>query len=149
MALRVGYQGLDRPADEGAVPARTQRLTRKVHVMSVLPELTPALAWVVLIAAGCLELVWAAALSSFSSSTGFRRVRPLILFALGLCGSMLGLAWAMLYLPPGTSYAVWVGTGGVLTVIWGFATRQERLTWVRVGLLTVLVASIVGLKVVA
>jgi multidrug transporter EmrE-like cation transporter len=34
-------------------------------------------------------------------------------------------------------------------VIWGFATRQERLTWVRVGLLTVLVASIVGLKVVA
>jgi quaternary ammonium compound-resistance protein SugE len=37
----------------------------------------------------------------------------------------------------------------VLTVIWGFVTRQERPTLLRIGLLTVLVASIVGLKVVS
>jgi quaternary ammonium compound-resistance protein SugE len=55
----------------------------------------------------------------------------------------------MLTLPAGTSYAVWVGTGAVLTVVWGFVTGQERPTWIRMGLLVVLVASIVGLKVVA
>lgn len=117
--------------------------------MSVLPQLTPALAWVVLIAAGCLELVWAAALSGISGSRGPRRRRSVLLFVLGLAGSMSGLAWAMLTLPTGTSYAVWVGTGAVLTVVWGFATRQERPTWLRIGLLAVLIASIVGLKAVA
>jgi quaternary ammonium compound-resistance protein SugE len=103
----------------------------------------------VLIAAGCLELVWAAALSGISGSRGPRRRRSVMLFVLGLAGSMSGLAWAMLTLPAGTSYAVWVGTGAVLTVVWGFVTGQERPTWIRMGLLVVLVASIVGLKVVA
>lgn len=117
--------------------------------MSVLPVLPPASAWVVLIAAGCLELVWAAALAGIGAGKGARHRRSLAVFVLGLAGSMTGLAWAMLTLPAGTAYAVWVGTGAVLTVVWGFLTGQERATWMRIGLLAVLIASIVGLKVVA
>lgn len=117
--------------------------------MSVLPALSPGLAWLVLIVAGCLELVWAAALSGLGSGSKARRRQSLLLFMVGLAGSMTGLAWAMLTLPAGTAYAVWVGTGAVLTVIWGFLTGQERPTWTRIGLLAVLISSIVGLKVVA
>lgn len=117
--------------------------------MSVLPVLSPGFAWLILIAAGCLELVWAAALSGLGAGSKARRRQSSLLFLLGLGGSMTGLAWAMLTLPAGTAYAVWVGTGAVLTVVWGFATRQERPTWARIGLLAVLIASIVGLKVVA
>ncbi|MGO1193559.1 MAG: SMR family transporter, partial [Nesterenkonia sp.] len=52
-------------------------------------------------------------------------------------------------LPVGTAYAVWVGIGATLTVIWGFATRQERPTLARVLLLVLLVSSVVGLKAVS
>ncbi len=104
------------------------------------------MAWLVLIVSGMLESVWAMALSR---SENFRRVRPTIVFVLALTASMGGLAWAMTSLPTGTAYAVWTGIGAVLTVLWGFATGEERPTTTRVALLVLLVGSVVGLKVVA
>ena len=104
------------------------------------------MAWVILVASGMLEAVWAAALSE---SKGFSRLRPSLLFVASLSLSMAGLAWAMTDLPTGTAYAVWTGIGAVLTVVWGIATGQERATFVRVGFLVLLVGSIVGLKVVS
>ena len=104
------------------------------------------MAWLILICSGVLEAVWAAALSA---SQGFTRRRPTVVFAIAVTLSMAGLGWAMLDLPTGTAYAVWVGVGATLTVVWGFVTRQEPATWSRVLLLVVLVASIAGLKVVS
>ncbi|HEU5127346.1 MAG TPA: multidrug efflux SMR transporter [Glycomyces sp.] len=104
------------------------------------------MAWFILIASGVLEAVWAAALSA---SDGFRRRRPTVLFFVALTVSMAGLAWAMNSLPTGTAYAVWVGVGATLAVLWGFRTGQERATWGRVLLLMLLVGSIVGLKAVS
>ncbi|GAB3108034.1 multidrug efflux SMR transporter [Janibacter alkaliphilus] len=103
------------------------------------------MAWLVLILSGALEAVWAAALSA---SEGFRRRGPAALFVVGLIGSIGGLAWAMRELPTGTAYAVWVGVGATLTVLWGFVTKQERPTAARIALLVVLVGSVIGLKVV-
>lgn len=102
--------------------------------------------WIVLVISGMLEAVWAAALSA---SNGFRRLRPTLVFIAAVMLSMAGLAWAMQTLPTGTAYAVWVGIGASLTVLWGFVTRQENPTTTRVLLLGLLVASIVGLKVVS
>ncbi|WP_269928393.1 DMT family transporter [Kocuria massiliensis] len=102
------------------------------------------MAWIILILSGTLEMVWAAALSA---SHGLRRWKPTVLFLAALLVSLAGLAWSMRTLPAGTAYAVWVGIGATLTVIWGFATRQERPTAARIALLVLLVASIVGLKV--
>ncbi|WP_026931105.1 DMT family transporter [Glycomyces tenuis] len=104
------------------------------------------MAWLILIASGVLEAVWAAALSA---SDGFKRRGPTLLFFVALAVSMAGLAWAMNSLPTGTAYAVWVGVGATLTVLWGFRTGQERATWGRVLLLVLLVGSIVGLKAVS
>lgn len=103
------------------------------------------MSWIILIVSGMLEAVWAIALSA---SRTFTRRWPSALFFVALPLSMLGLALAMRELPTGTAYAVWVGIGATLTVIWGFATGQERPTRTRVALLLVLVASVVGLKVV-
>lgn len=103
------------------------------------------MAWIVLVLSGMLEAVWAAALSE---SHGFTRRKPTILFFASLTLSMAGLAWAMISLPTGTAYAVWVGIGATLTVLWGFSTGQERATLARVLLLLVLVGSVIGLKVV-
>lgn len=104
------------------------------------------MAWTVLVLSGMLEAVWAAALSA---SDGFKRWRPAALFVVALTLSMAGLAWAMTDLPTGTAYAVWVGIGATLTVLWGFVTKQERPTRARVLLLVLLVASVVGLKAVS
>jgi quaternary ammonium compound-resistance protein SugE len=104
------------------------------------------MAWIVLILSGVLEAVWASALSA---SRGFERKGPAVLFVVSLTLSMAGLAWAMTSLPTGTAYAVWVGVGATLTVLWGIRAGRERATWARLLLLAVLVGSIIGLKAVS
>jgi quaternary ammonium compound-resistance protein SugE len=104
------------------------------------------MAWIILIVSGMLEAVWASALSA---SHGFSRHRATVLFLISLTLSMAGLAWAMSTLPTGTAYAVWVGIGATLTVLWGFVTHQERPSTVRILLLVLLVGSVVGLKAVS
>lgn len=116
------------------------------HDKTAVKGLRPVMAWTILIISGMLEAVWAGALAA---SNGFRRPKPVALFFLALTLSMAGLAWAMTELTVGTAYAVWVGIGATLTVIWGFATRQERPTLARVLLLVLLVSSVVGLKAVS
>ncbi|NNU26944.1 DMT family transporter [Isoptericola sediminis] len=104
------------------------------------------MAWIVLLVSGVLEAVWATALAA---SGGFRKPKPTLLFVVALAASMAGLAWAMTDLPTGTAYAVWVGIGATLTVVWGFVTGQDRVNVARVLLLTLLVGSVVGLKAVS
>ena len=104
------------------------------------------MAWVILVASGLLEAVWAAAMQA---SKGFRKWRPTVLFAVAMVASMGGLAIAMLEIPTGTAYAVWVGVGAVATVALQVARGKERLTLVRSLLLVLLVGCLVGLKLVS
>ena len=67
----------------------------------------------------------------------------------GHADGMVGLALAMNDLPVGTSYAVWVGIGAVLTVVIAVVRGQEVLTVARALLLAVLIGCVVGLKVVS
>ncbi|MFE1523235.1 DMT family transporter [Schaalia turicensis] len=104
------------------------------------------MAWIILLLSGALETVWAAALDK---SEHFSRRGPVAVFVLAQTLSLLGLAWAMREIPTGTAYAVWVGVGASLTVLYGWLSGQESTSRARVLLLSVLVASVVGLKVVS
>ena len=104
------------------------------------------MAWVVLVLSGMLEAVWASALAA---SKGFKKPRPTALFAVSLVASMAGLAWAMTSLPTGTAYAVWVGIGASLTVLWAMIRGTEKATTARILFLLLLVACVIGLKVVS
>ena len=99
--------------------------------------------WLVLVLSGALEAVWATALDR---SDGFSRPLPVVVFALGLAGSMAGLAYALHGLPVGTAYAVWVGIGAALTTGWAMATGQEPVSVVRILLLLGIVGCVAGLK---
>ena len=101
------------------------------------------MAWFILIVSGMLEAVWAAALSA---SQGFRRVRPTIVFVLAMVASMAGLAFAMTELPTGTAYAVWVGIGASLTVVYAMVTGTEPVSVLKIVFLTMIVGGVVGLK---
>lgn len=94
--------------------------------------------WLVLIASGCMESVWAIALGK---SEGFTHAGPTIVFVVALVLSMLGLSFAVKTLPTGTAYAVWVGIGAALTVIYGMATGSEPASLARILLIAALSAA--------
>ncbi len=104
------------------------------------------MAWLVLVVSGILEAVWATALSK---SDGFTRLVPSLVFGVALALSMVGLAVAMRSLPVGTSYAVWVGIGAVLTVAYAMLTGAESASLAKVVLMTGIVGCVIGLKVIS
>lgn len=61
---------------------------------------------------------------------------------------MGGLALAMKDLPIGTAYAVWVGIGAVLTVTYAMATGAEEASVFKSVFLLMIIAGVVGLKLV-
>ena len=103
------------------------------------------MSWVVLVLSGVLEAVWATALDR---SEGFSRPVPSVVFVVALVLSMSGLGYAMRELPLGTSYAVWVGIGAVLTVTYAMITGAEPVSALRILLLAGIVGCVVGLKIV-
>ncbi|NIL80228.1 DMT family transporter [Rhodococcoides kroppenstedtii] len=101
------------------------------------------MAWIVLLASGILEAVWATALGR---SAGFTRLTPTVVFAVALVLSMVGLAVAMRSIPAGTAYAVWVGIGASLTVAYAMITGAETASLLRIALIVGLVGCVIGLK---
>ncbi|MFN3602864.1 MAG: DMT family transporter [Dietzia sp.] len=104
------------------------------------------MAWLVLVFSGILEAVWATALGR---SEGFTRLGPSVVFGAALVVSMAGLAYAMRDLPVGTAYALWVGIGASLTVLYSMATGVESVSALKVVFLLMIVGGVVGLKAVA
>lgn len=101
------------------------------------------MAWLILMASAVLEAVWATALSQ---SDGFSNPTPTIVFFVGCAASMVTLAWAVRSIPIGVGYAVWAGSGAVLTAGWAIANGQETASVAKVVLLAGTVVCIVGLK---
>ena len=101
------------------------------------------MAWLVLVLAGVLEAVWATALGR---SEGLTRLTPSLVFFAALALSMAGLGYAMRELPTGTSYAVWVGIGAVLTVAYAMGSGDEPVSALRLLLLAGIVGCVVGLQ---
>ena len=109
----------------------------------MIAKLTSNLAWVLLVTAGLLEIVWAV---SMKASHGFTKPHFTVvtLVAAGLSFWLLGLA--LRQLPVGTAYAVWTGIGAVGATILGIAFFGEALSLARVGCIALIVSGILGLK---
>ena len=103
------------------------------------------MSWIILVASGILEAVWATALGR---SEGFTRLWPSVVFGGALLLSMAGLAVAMRDIPVGTAYAVWVGIGATLTVLYAMVFGGEPASLVKMLLILGLVGCVIGLKLV-
>jgi quaternary ammonium compound-resistance protein SugE len=101
--------------------------------------------WIVLIVSGVLEAVWATALGK---SEGFTKLWPTVIFGVTVVASMVGLAFAMREIPTGTAYAVWVGIGASLTVLYAMLFGGEPASVIKVLLILGIVGCVVGLKLV-
>jgi len=103
------------------------------------------MAWVLVIIAGCFEVGFALLLKQ---SDGFSKLWPTIGFAICAIVSFGLLNISLKELPVGTAYAVWTGIGAAGTVILGIVLFGEPATVIRLACVGLILAGIVGLKLV-
>jgi quaternary ammonium compound-resistance protein SugE len=103
------------------------------------------MAWIYLVAAGLAEIVWA---TSMKYTNGFTKPLPTIVTIIAMIVSFQLLAEALKDLPMSTAYAVWVGIGAVGVALVGMMFLGEPASLAKVFFLAMIVAGIVGLKLV-
>ena len=103
------------------------------------------MAWFLLFIAGLMEVGWAIGLKY---TEGFTRLVPSVLTLAAMAVSLGMLGLALKTLPMGTAYAVWTGIGAVGTAILGIVLFGDPATMARLGCIGLIVAGIVGLKLV-
>ncbi|TCI00193.1 multidrug efflux SMR transporter [Roseococcus sp. SYP-B2431] len=101
------------------------------------------MAWIYLVAAGILEIIWAFAMKQ---SHGFTRLGPTILMLVSMVGSVGLLTLAMRVLPLGTAYAVWTGIGAVGAFLVGVMVLGEAASPMRVAAAVLILAGLVLMK---
>jgi quaternary ammonium compound-resistance protein SugE len=106
--------------------------------------MSPSIAWLLLIAAGLLEILWASALKQ---SDGFTRLWPSVVGLAAATASLVLLTTALKSLPVGTAYAVWVGIGASGVALAGILFFGESASPARLGFLALIVAGVIGLRV--
>lgn len=101
------------------------------------------MAWIMLVAAGIFEIVWAFALKQ---SNGFTKPLPSMITVLGMVISFALLAASMRTLPLGTAYTIWTGIGAIGAFVIGIAFLGEQLSPIRICAALLIVAGLVLMK---
>ncbi len=101
------------------------------------------MAWLLVIAAALLEIVWASALAR---SDGFTRPGPAAVGVIAAALSFVLLAFALRVLPVGTAYAVWVGLGALGVALAGILILGESASAARLVCLLLILIGVVGLR---
>ena len=83
------------------------------------------MAWMFLLLAGLLEVLWA---FTMKLSQGFTRVGPSIVTIVAMTVSFALLSISMRTLPLGTAYTIWTGIGAVGAFVVGVVVLGEPLT---------------------
>lgn len=104
------------------------------------------MAWIILVLAGLFEVGWAVGLKY---TEGFTRLWPTLWTVGAMIVSLALLGLALRSLPLGTAYAVWTGVGTVGTALLGIWLFEEPADALRLLCIGLIVAGIVGLKLVS
>lgn len=102
--------------------------------------------WAYLSIAGLLEVGWAIGLKY---THGFSRLLPTVLTVASMAASLGLLGLALKTLPVGTAYAVWTGIGTIGTALLGIWLLGDPATALRLTCIGLILAGIIGLKLVA
>ena len=102
--------------------------------------------WLILIIAGLFEVGFT---TCMKLSEGFTQIKYTLGFIFFSILSLFLLNKAILQIPLGTAYAVWTGIGAFGTAVIGMLFFKDPLSLLRVLFLTLLIGSILGLKLVS
>jgi quaternary ammonium compound-resistance protein SugE len=101
------------------------------------------MAWLMLIVAGVLEVVWA---YSMKLSDGFTKTGASLVTVVAMLASFGLLAAAMKTLPLGTAYTVWTGIGAVGAFVLGVVYLNESASGMRIIAALLIVSGIVLMR---
>jgi quaternary ammonium compound-resistance protein SugE len=101
-------------------------------------------AWLFLVLAGLLEIVWAVGLKS---TDGFTRLWPTVFVGAAIVSSLYFLALAQRTLPIAVAYGVWMGIGTLGTALVTSVWMKAPLTLSQWGFLVLLLIAVAGLKI--
>lgn len=101
------------------------------------------MAWLYLLIAGLLEIVWAIGLKY---TEGFTRILPTSITVVAMIFSVIFLGLALKTLPIGTAYAIWTGIGIVGTTVLGMVLFNEPADVLRIVCILLIITGIAGLK---
>ncbi|MCR8844711.1 multidrug efflux SMR transporter [Paenibacillus sp. SC116] len=104
------------------------------------------MAWLILITAGLFEVAGVFAIKRVTTHRNWQSYLMLAA-AFGISFSML--SYAMESISMGTAYAIWTGIGTAGSAVLGMTLFKEQKDWKRVLCIAVIVASVVGLKLLA
>lgn len=101
------------------------------------------MAWILLLFAGALEIVWA---FFMKASEGFTRPGPTLITLLAMIASFTLLSMSMKTLPLGTAYVIWTGIGAVGAFVIGILLLGEAASPMRLLAALLIVTGLVMMK---
>ncbi len=101
------------------------------------------MAWISLLVAGLLEVLWA---STMKQSAGSTRLGPSVVTLTAMAASVVLLSYSMRTLPLGTAYTIWTGIGAVGAFLVGILFLGETVSLPRVAAAVLIVAGLVLMK---
>jgi len=101
------------------------------------------MAWIILLAAGVLEVIWA---FTMKQSEGFTKLTPSIIPLITALGSFVLLAIAMRSLPLGTAYTIWTGIGAIGAFVVGILVLGEQASLTRILAAGLIISGLVLMK---
>lgn len=104
------------------------------------------MAWVMLVAAGIFECIWAVELKY---TQGFTKLWPSVIFIIAMIASMVLLSLSMKSIPIGTAYAVWTGIGAACVATIGIIFMGDVVSLARIICIFLIISGVIGLKVFA
>ena len=102
-----------------------------------------SMAWIYLVLAGALEIIWA---FYMKKSAGFTLLVPSVITLVTMIASFALLSVSMRTLPLGTAYTVWTGIGAVGAFALGIVVLGEAVTLMRLAAAGLIVAGIVLMR---
>ena len=101
------------------------------------------MAWILLIFAGVLEVIWA---STMKQSQGFTKLAPTVATLITMLASFGLLSVSMKTLPLSTAYVVWTGIGAIGAFLVGIAFLAEPITPPRLIAALLILSGLVVMK---
>jgi quaternary ammonium compound-resistance protein SugE len=101
------------------------------------------MAWLTLVAAGLLEVAFAA---SLKPSAGFTRLVPSLAVVVFGTAAVVTLTKTLDRIPVGTAYAAFTAIGAIGTVLVGIVVYDETATPARLVSVALVLAGVVGLR---
>lgn len=102
------------------------------------------MAWISLLLAGILEIVWA---YFMKSSEGFTKLWPSIITLITMIGSFFLLSYSMKTLPLSVAYPMWTGIGAIGTFLIGITLLGESVSMPKIIAGVLIVSGLILMKI--